>query len=204
MPIVGESMTLWLVAALALAMANLALAVGGIEIVELGRALLLMGLCAALTAAGLVSARSTRLAQATLREERARPASEELGRGNDRAAPYARGMARWAEAMVELLDHGSAIAEAGSSVHTELTGAATEARDLRELFDVEADELSLNDQARLHALGSLWETGQPRLEQLVAELDPHWHRCWRARHVDARLLRHGHDLPRPLVLPYRP
>lgn len=204
MPVVGESMSLWLAAALVLAVSNLVLALGGIEVAELGRALLLVALCAALTAAGLVSARSTRLAEATLREERARPASEELGGRDDRSVPYALGMGRWADAMVELLDHGVSTAPDGSSAHAELTGAAAEARDLRELFEVDAAELSINDQARLHALGSLWETSQPRLEQLVAELDPHWHRCWRARHVDARLLRHGHGLARPLVLPYRP
>jgi hypothetical protein len=204
MPIVGESMVPWLAGAFVLAAGDLALGLSGVEVLDTSRSLLLLGLCAALATAGLVAARAARAAEATLREERARPALDELGSpATERSGPYLQGMHGWMGAVLELLDHAVAASDPASPQHAELAAAAAEARDLQELFVADGSALTINDQARLHALGSLWEASQARVEQVAAAVDPHWHRRWRARHVDARLLRHGQDLPRPVALPYR-
>ncbi|MEO7428619.1 MAG: hypothetical protein ABIY48_04460, partial [Acidimicrobiales bacterium] len=170
------------------------------------QSILLLGLCAALAAGGLVSARSNRALRALIEEERARPATEELlGPVADaRSATYLRGMDGWMTAMLDLIDHAVEVTEPGSAVRAELVAAGVEARDLRDLVRSEsASALTINDQAKLHALGSLWEASQRRVEHLAAEADPSWHRRWRARSVAARRLRHGQDQPRALVLPYR-
>jgi hypothetical protein len=118
---------------------------------------------------------------------------------------YVTGMARWSGAMLELLEHALAETDPGAAERAHLNTAADEARDLHDLFTTESSRaLTINDHAQLHALGSLWETTQLRVERLAAQVDPSWHRRWKARSVVARNLRHGGDAsPTPLVLPYR-
>jgi hypothetical protein len=206
LPLIGESMVPWLAAAFGLAALNLVFVMGGYALAVREQALLLMAMCASIAAAGLVSARSNRALLAIRRDELARPAAEELVPvPTEGTRSYAQGMHAWTAAMVELIDHALSQTDPQDPGHAELSTAAGDTRDLAELLEAGADEsLSLNDQARLHALGSLWEAGQPRIEQLAAQADPTWHRRWRARTVVERRLRHGVGEPRPLVLPYRP
>jgi hypothetical protein len=206
MPHIHEAMAPWLGAAFVLAVVFLTMVMRGNELPVLERTTLLVGLGATLAAGGLVSARSNRERRARDREERARPATEELvdPPTDVRSTSYVQGMERWITAMLELTEHAVSVTEPGTPTRTYLGAAVAETRDLRELFDVDATEkLTINDHARLHALGSLWEAGQPRLEYLAAEADAAWHRLWRARSVVARRLRHGRTPPLPLVLPYR-
>ncbi len=206
LPLIAETLTPWLAAAFVVAVLNLLLLVGGNPLPVVEQSLLLVGMCATLAAGGLVSARSNRALEELMHDERARPAAEELVApiGDTRSATYLTGMDGWTTAMLELIDHAVSMTEAGSPAHAELVAAGVETRDLRDLLHVEAvEDLTINDQAKLHALGSLWETSQRRVEHLAAEADPLFHRRWRARAVVARRLRHGHDLPATLVLPYR-
>jgi len=193
----------WLAGAIIIGVLNVALLVRGDDISALEQAVLGLAFCATLATAGLVSARSNRRVQQATLQERARPASEELEGPPDATVSYVEGMRDWAGAVLELIEHGLAVSEPGSAAHQELTAAAADTTDLRDLMAAGAtSRAGLNDQARLHALGSLWETGQERIERLVADADPAWHRRWRARSVVERRLRHGQDLNRPFVPPY--
>ena len=117
---------------------------------------------------------------------------------------YVAGMERWTAAMLELVEHALACTDDGSAPATELAAAASDTRDLRELLDAgDAGELSINDLAVIHALCTLWETNQPRLEALAAATDPTWHRRWSARVVADRRLRQGGTVSAPLAVPYR-
>ena len=206
MPYVRVAAAPWIAAAIVLAVLNLVIVLGRNEPEALEQAALLIGLGATLTAAGLVSARSSRVRRAREREERARPAAEELidPPTDADATSYVHGMERWIAAVLELLDHAISVVEPDTPACTELLAAKAEASDLRELFDVDsAEELTINDHARLHAIGTLWEAGIPALELVAADVDGPWHRRWRARTVVERRLRHGRSTPRPLVLPYR-
>lgn len=205
LPLSGDVTSPWLGAAFVLGVVNLAVVVQANDSAMLGQAVMLTGLCGTIAAAGLVSSRSHRADDLNLREERARPAAEELTHSSAAvgSASYLEGMGRWTGAMLELFEHAISETDPATLVHEELAAAAEETRDLHDLLDVESgDMLTINDQAKLHALGSLWETSQIRLEQLAAEVDASWHRRWQARNVVERRLRHGRDLPRALVLPY--
>lgn len=206
LPLMAEAMSPWLGAAFGLGVVNLMLLVSGHPPPVVEQSLLLGAMCSTLAAGGLVSARSTQELDEVIRDERARPASEELigPSGDGRSASYVRGMETWTTAMLELIEHALSVVDPRSPAHAGLTAAAVETADLRDLLRAEsAEELTINDQAKLHALGSLWETSHLRVEHLAAEADPRFHRRWRARSVVARRLRHGHDLPGELVLPYR-
>lgn len=194
----------WLAGAIIIGVLNVALLVRGDDISFVEQAALGLAFCAALATAGLVSARSNRRVQQATLQERARPASDELEGGPpDATLSYVEGMRDWAGAVLELIEHGITVTEPGSAAHQELTAAAADTKDLRDLMGAgAASRAGLNDQARLHALGSLWETSQERIERLVADADPAWHRRWRARSVVERRLRHGQDLNRPFVPPY--
>lgn len=193
----------WLAGALIIGTLNVALLVRGDDLTGLEQGVLGLAFCGALATAGLVSARSNRRVQEATLQERARPASEELEGGPDASVSYLEGMRDWAGAVLELIEHGIEVTEPASALHKELTAAAADTKDLRDLMaDGVANRAGLNDQARLHALGSLWETSQERIERLVADADPAWHRRWRARSVVERQLRHGQDLSRPFVPPY--
>jgi len=206
LPALGERTAPWLAAAFVAAMVNLVLVLTGTPVTRSEQALLLLGLSAAVTAAGLVTARANREQAESDRDERARPALEELEHAPDdvASARYVDGMGRWVGAIVELLDHAVTEATPGSPAHGELVAATAEARELRDLLQVSASgTLTINEKATLHALCSLWEANQPRLERLAAQADPAWHRRWRARSVVEERLRHGTPDPRELVLPYR-
>jgi len=194
----------WLAGAIIIGFLNVTLLVRGDDITTLEQAVLGLAFCASLATAGLVSARSNRRVKDATLQERSRPASEELEGGPpDATVSYVEGMRDWAGAVLELIEHGVGVTEPGSAAHKELTAAAADTRDLRDLMaSGAASAAGLNDQARLHALGSLWETSQERIERLVADADPAWHRRWRARSVVERQLRHGQDLSRPFVPPY--
>lgn len=204
LPFIGESVAPWLSASIVLGAVNATIVVRGQHLEALDQVVLLMGLCGTLCAAGLVSTRSHRDVRATLLVERSRPAAEELvGPTKANTVTYVDGMVMWTEAMLELIDHACSVGDPGSSEHVELMAAAADTRELHDLLCAKASEdLTLNDQAQMHALGSLWETGQMRAERLAAELDPTWHRRWRGRSVVARGLRHGEGRPEPLRLPY--
>lgn len=204
LPIIGESTAPWLAGAIIIGLLNVGLLVRGDEITAIEQAVLALGFVAALATAGLVSARSDRRVQEATLQERARPASEELEGGPpDATVSYVEGMHEWTVAVLELIEHGIAVTEPESAAHKELVAAAADTSDLRDLMQAGATERAgLNDQARLHALGALWETSQERIERLVADADPAWHRRWRARSVVERQLRHGQDVSRPFVPPY--
>jgi len=207
LPPVSESTMPWLGAALAIAILAMYLAVRGVELGQAERLVVLLGLCGAVTAAALVVRRSQREVDAVLAEERARPSVDELFAPDaTETMTYADGMERWTTSMLELIEHAISSLEADAPERRVLASAAEDARDLRDLLAMDAGaELTINDHARLHALGSLWETGQPRIEQIAGAADPDWYRRWRARRVADRRLRHGVSEveQRGLDLPYR-
>lgn len=205
MAIVREPITPWLGAAAALAVLALAMMLFGPQLGFLVQSAFLVATCASLVSCGLIAARTNQEHQETIRAERARPAAEELTRvsSSDSAASYISGMERWTTRVLELLEHALSLTEPGTPAYVELDAAASETRDLRGLFDHEAtDELTINDRAVQHALGTLWTANQARIENLAAAVDPAWHRRWRARSVVERELRNGHERPEELVLPY--
>lgn len=204
MPFIGESVLPWISASLVLGFVNVATALRGQHLATAEQLVLLLGLCGTVSAAGLVAARSHRATRAVVLVERARPAAEELSAPAEAGAvTYVDGMAQWTAAMLELIAHARGSAEPGGRADLELAAAAADTGELHDLMCAKPhEELTINEQAQMHALGSLWETNQARIEQLAADLDPSWHRRWRARSVVARELRHGHGARQSLVLPY--
>ncbi len=205
MPHVGEWMTPWIVATFLVAVLTVTYVVGGRQLPILEQTLLAIGLCSTLTAASLVVIRSNRAKETSEREERARPPAEAMDGSAVRLGTfaYAQAMERWTAAVLELLEHAQGCAE-DSAVATELAAAVSDTRELRHLLETSGtDELDINGAATVHALCSLWETNQPRLEDLAASCDPAWHRRWSAAAVADRRLRHGGTVTAPLVIPYR-
>lgn len=210
LPKTGERLLPWLGAAVVVAACNLAAISLGASLTVNEWAVMLLPLGATLAAAGLVAARSRRDIEATDRDERARPAPEQLlalavdGPDDDLDIPvYPGGMEAWTAALLELLDHAAGRAADDETQRT-LATAADDTRALHELLgDSTQRDLNLNESAMLHSVCSLWETDQDRLEALAARVDPRWHRRWRARSVVARRLRHGRPRAGELVLPYR-
>lgn len=170
---------------------------------------LLITLFATVVVAGLVAMRSRAATEATEREERARPAREQL---IDLDAPgaepladrsYFEGVQRWAVALCELFAHAIDGATE-EEIRTELVSGRDDAEALCDLLATTTGrELNLNEAATLHSICTLWETDQDRLERLAADVDPSWHRRWRGRSVIERLLRHGPPKRGELLLPYR-
>lgn len=205
LPLSAEDLLPWLSAAFVMASLNLAAAVWGVELTIEGWAVLLIGLVATIVCAGLVAARRRHERETAAADERARPPDELLGAdANNREGPgYITGMARWSTAMQELMEHAVEEAPPGP-VRESLVAARDDTKALRELLQAsEGHDVGLNDAAMLHAVCSLWETDQERVEQLAADVDPHWHRRWRARSIAVRRLRHGQVDAERLVLPYR-
>lgn len=210
LPTAGERLLPWLGAAVVVAACNLVAVSLGLSLSVNEWAALLLPLGATLAAAGLVAARSRRAAEANDRDERARPALEQLlaladdGPEADLDVPvYPGGMEAWTAALVELLDHATELAT-DDETRVALAAGAEDTRALRELLGASTQrDLTLNESAMLHSVCSLWETDQERLEALAAGVDPRWHRRWRARSVVARRLRHGRRRVPDLVLPYR-
>ena len=107
--------------------------------------------------------------------------------------------------MLELLEHASWLRRARAPpVATELEAAVADTRELQQLLAASArTALSIHEAATIHAVCTLWEANQARIEQLAAASDPGWHRRWRARTVADRSLRHGGTVSAPMVIPYR-
>lgn len=211
-----ESLAPWLAASLLAAGAyTVGIVVGsGGSVTQ--RVLLTVGLCAVVSSTQLVLLRARRLEDEVRRSERARPATEELTawRTDDTLVhddhdghlpPYAQGMLRYSSAVVELLEHSVAVALETGRDPEELVAGRDDAAALRNLLSSMGNEpVHLDKAAKVHTICSLWEANQSRCEELAAEVDPEFHRRWRARHVAEIRLRHG-DRPRraDTVLPYR-
>lgn len=209
LPNTGERLLPWLGAAVVMACVNLLAVLVGLSLTVYEWAALLLTLGATLSAAGLVAARSRRAVEATERDERSRPAHEQILAmgGSAREEPdtlaYVGGMERWTTALLEVLDHALEHAPDAPTAGA-LSSGADDTRALNDLLRASAArELNLNESAMLHSVCSLWETDQDRLEALAAAVDPGWHRRWRARSVVAWRLRHGRPEVGQLVLPYR-
>jgi Ca2+/Na+ antiporter len=202
----GEHLLPWLGASMIVALATVGTIAFKGDITPIQTATLLVSLCATLTVAGLVAARAHEEVDATEREERARPARDQLQESADdptSTRSYLQGMERWTIALLELIDHAAAVTS-DNLLRDELTSASLDTDALRGLLQSStARELNLNEAATLHSVCALWETNQDRIEQLAADIDPPWHRRWRARTLVERLLRHGPPQSNELVLPYR-
>jgi hypothetical protein len=209
LPQAHERLVPWLLASAIVAVVTLAMVVlAGADLSSPEMAVLLIALGATLAGTGLVAARSSSVVRATQREERARPARDELldldaidEADEPGSVSYVEGMERWTTALLELLDH-AAQQDTEPMVREELASAVADTDALRDLLRTSAQrELNLNEAATLHSVCSLWETEQDRIEQLAAQVDPDWHRRWRARSVVARLLSHGSRARRELMVP---
>jgi hypothetical protein len=204
MPLIGESAVPWLTASLVLGLLALALAVRGTDLGTTETLALTVGLAGTMTAAALVVARSRQELEATVREERLRPSLDQVDAPADATFTYTDGMQHWTRSVTELLEYALDTLDAAAPQRPTLAAAYEEARDLHELFTVDSrGELPINDQAKLHAIGRLWETGQARVEEMAGAVDPAWYRQWRARAVADRQLRHGEDNVATNPLPYR-
>lgn len=202
----------WLAAALVAAICNLVAVSVDATITQNDQAALVIILAGTLAAAGLMAARSTTQQILSDRDERARPTADELAvladpapaayRVHGHGHAYVLGMQRWTTALLELLDHASAEATNPDRAQ-ELADAAEDTRAMHDLLlSKDPDQLSLRESAMLHAIATLWETGQERLELIAADVDKQWYRRWHARTVIERNLRHGAPRPPALVLPY--
>lgn len=205
LPVDRERITPWLVGAAVAALLNLAVVLNAGASVAV-QALLLLGLAACLAAAGLITARSNRELESRDREQRARPAVDELDERGAQpgSASYVEGMTAWTRAVRELIEHAGSEVDPADPVAQELATAAEDTSALCDLLEASAGgSLGLNEKAVLHSVCTLWEANQPHLERLAAAVDPHWHRRWRARSVVAAQLRHGPPDRRDVLLPYR-
>ncbi|HEY2813970.1 MAG TPA: hypothetical protein VGJ03_10950 [Acidimicrobiales bacterium] len=177
--------------------------------------ILTVACCSLLTATVLVWCRSRQQQLEVRRSQSSRPAPEELSPwamqstlvdGGDRhLPPYAEGMLRYSDAVVELLEHGVGVALDRGMDSTELAAARDDAAALNHLLTAMAAEPARLDKvAKVHTICSLWEAGQDHVEREVAALDPEFHRRWRARNIAVLRLRHG-DRPRreEPALPYQ-
>jgi len=203
----GERLLPWLGAASLVGLAALGLSHSDPTSVQGGT--LLITLFATVVVAGLVAMRSRAVTEAAEREERARPAREQLvdldapGAEPPASRSYFEGVERWIVALCELFAHAIE-ATTEDEIRSELTSGLEDAEALHSLLATTTGrELNLNEAATLHSICTLWETEQDRLEQLAADVDPSWHRRWRGRSVVERLLRHGPAPRGELVLPYR-
>jgi hypothetical protein len=177
---------------------------------------LTVGLCAVITSTQLVIYRTRRLEEEVWRDYRARPSTDELltlssgyglasGLDDHGLPPYAAGMLRYAEAVLELLEHAVLVAQTNGLDTAELSNGRDDAAALQELLSgMGGESVQLSKAAKVHTICSLWEANQERLEQAAATVDPDYHRRWRARHVAALRLRHGDTPSRTETgLPYR-
>jgi hypothetical protein len=207
LPVVREPVAPWLAGAVVLGLLSLVLALRGTDLRAAEAIVVLVGLVGTIAAGALVVRRSRRELDAALREERARPSADELYAPTvTEALTYPEGMERWTESMLELIEHAVDVLGTDAPERAVLASAAEDTRDLRDLLGASIrGARSANDQARLHAIASLWDSGQPRIEQMAGAADPDWYRRWRSRRVADRRLRHGVNAveQRALDLPYR-
>jgi hypothetical protein len=179
------------------------------------RAILTIGVCAVVTATEMVLHRSRGVEEDARRSHRARPASDELipwvdntlltNRTNSSLPPYAAGMLRYTAAVVELLEHAVAVALDEGNDASEAAAGRDDAAALHHLLTgMAAEPVQLRTAAKVHTICSIWEAAQADYERAAAELDPEFHRRWRARHIATLRLRHG-ERPRrqEQLLPYR-
>ena len=173
-------------------------------------------LCSIITATGLVMHRSRLVVEDEERSQRARPASEELNAwtsertllsdtSDGNLPPYAAGMLAYSASVIELLEHAVGVALIQQRDTTDLASARDDAAALHDLLTSMASEpVHLHTAAKVHTICSLWEANQDRVEQNAAELDPDFHRRWRARNIATLRLRHGERPSRTdTSLPYQ-
>jgi hypothetical protein len=217
MPLGGESLVPWLAALTSSAALLLVGLLNGASWTPIEWMALGMGMCGLIVATALVARRSREEMVELDRDERSRPAYDELlARDTDPTSEewdhpvpgqptYVVTMLRWTGACLELLRHTAAVAT--SAGRPEAAGELGSARDdteaLHDLLRTRVEgPMGVNETASMHAICTLWETNLPRLEALAAEIDAGWHRRWRARTVSERLLRRGARLDGPMSLPY--
>ena len=215
MAIHRESLTPWIGASLVAMGAYVAGVLVGVANSSAQQLVLTVCLCAVVTSTQLVLYRTRRLEEEVMRDYRARPSTDELmtlSTGNALASglddhglpPYAAGMLRYAEAVVELLEHAVDVALTSGENASELASGRDDAAALVDLLSAMGGEsVQLSKAAKVHTICSLWEAHQEHLEQVAAEIDPEYHRRWRARHIAALRLRHGEAPSRTQqALPY--
>ena len=212
-----EPIVPWIAASLLIIGAYAVGVMFGVAKSQESRVVLTITLCSIVTATQLVLRRSRELAEDEDRTQRARPAAEELESSwaSDRTLvtaesgrnlpPYAAGMLAYSGAVVELLEHAVGVALTREIDTTELASARDDAAALRDLLTTMASEpVQLHKAAKVHTICSLWEANQEHIERTAAELDPDFHRRWRARHIATLRLRHGERPPRSdTSLPYQ-
>ena len=183
------------------------------------RVMLTIALCSIITATAMVMHRSRAVVEDEDRSQRARPASEELAfRGSERTLlspdaagsagnlpPYGAGMLAYSGVVVELLEHAVGEALKRGVDTTDLASARDDAAALNDLLKTMAAEpVQLRNAAKVHTICSLWEANQDRVEKTASELDPEFHRRWRARNLATLRLRHGQRPARTdTTLPYQ-
>jgi hypothetical protein len=211
-----EALAPWLAASFLAIAAYVAGVLVGTSTSDAPRIVLTVALCSVLTAAVLVVCRSKRRVEDADRSQRDRPATEELAEWRTpetlvrldpetHLPPYAAGMLRYSGAVLELLDHAVALASINALDPGELTSGRDDACALHDLLRAMGREpVHLQKAAKVHTICALWEANQERLELAAAELDPEFHRRWRARNIATVRLRHG-ERPRRAnaSLPYR-
>lgn len=210
LPHPGERLLPWLAAASLVGLLTLgAVSVGGVEPTSVQGGTLLITLFATVVVTTLVALRSRTASEASEREERARPAREQLidldapGAAPTATRSYVDGVAQWTVALCELFAHAIDATD-DDGVRSELISGREDTEALHDLLATATGrDPSLNEAATLHSICTLWETDQDRLERLAANVDPPWHRRWRGRTVVERLLRHGPPQRGEVVLPYR-
>jgi hypothetical protein len=180
------------------------------------RVMLTIALASIITATGLVMHRSRVFVEDEERSHLARPASDELAPWEAERAlvtavsdtnlpPYAAGMYAYSEAVVELLEHAVGVALFQGIDTDELASARDDAAALHDLLSTMAGEpVQLHKAAKVHTICSLWEADQDRIERTAKDLDPDFHRRWRARNIATLRLRHGERPTRTdTSLPYQ-
>jgi hypothetical protein len=210
-----EPIAPWIAASLLIIGAYAVGVMFGVAKSQESRVVLTITLCSIVTATQLVLRRSRELVEDEDRTQRARPAAEELAAASDRTLvtadsgrnlpPYAAGMLAYSGAVVELLEHAVGVALIQEIDTTELASARDDAAALHDLLTTMASEpVQLHKAAKVHTICSLWEANQERIERAAAELDPDFHRRWRARHLATLRLRHGERPSRTdTSLPYQ-
>jgi hypothetical protein len=216
-PVVArEPLAPWLCASLLVIAAYIFGLLVGTATSDTSRVVLTVAVCSVVTAAQLVMYRSKRFVEDADRSQRNRPASDELdGWRSDQTLvrldtdlhlpPYAAGMLRYSAAVIELLEHAVTIGLRDEVDTTDLDSGRDDAAALHHLLQTMGDDpIPLQRAAKVHTICALWEADQQRLEHAAAQLDPDFHRRWRARHLATLRLRHG-ERPRraSTTLPYR-
>jgi hypothetical protein len=209
LPRTAERLVPWFAAGILIGGLNVVVTLLGGQPTMAERAFMILALSAAIAVAGLVAVRSGKQLTAVDREERGRPAPEQLLAARPAhevsASTYVETMARWAEAMLELTDHAAQTDAAHvTGAVGELSTASENARELADLLRASLEApLAANDMAILHNLCAMWDADQERVELLASEMDPLWHRTWQARTVVERLFRGGGRRGAGADLPYR-